>query len=374
MDQKKIVAGFIGSGGIARSHAFAINSLQYYYNEPPKVELAAVCSATEASRESFAGRFGFGKALDLDHFISDKNINTVYILGPNRVHFDHLKAALSMPSVERIYLEKPVCSNREEESGISELVKKNPAIKIQAGFQFLFSPAIREALQFWTSGKSGRAVHFDFRYFHSDYLRKEYRDKRRTRLTAAPDGGAMADLGSHAISLLSAFLGKNVHITGALQSGQFEDVTPDSDLFSMISLYDDASGAAGTLSASRISSGTGDLLSFEIFAEKGSIRYSTLNPDFFEFFLEDTGIWYRQMAGSNYKPITSFPSGHVPAGWLRSLIHAHYVFLTDDDAGSFIPGIEHGLDVQRLVTETAVYLKEYRKKRDECKTNYLTFS
>ena len=37
----------------------------------------------------------------------------------------------------------------------------------------------------------------------------------------------------------------------------------DSDLFSLISLYDDASRAVGTLSASRISSGTGDHFSID---------------------------------------------------------------------------------------------------------------
>ncbi len=361
MNQEKIIAGFLGAGGIARSHAFSINSLKYYYNNPPSVELAAVCSATPASRESFSAQFGFNKALEFDEFIADKTINSVYILGPNKVHFEHLKAAMKMSSIKRIYLEKPVCSGTEEEKGIEELVKNNPGILIQVGFQYLFSPAIREALQLWRSGILGKPVHFDLKYYHSDYLRKEYRDKRQTRLTEAPDGGAMADLGSHAISLAVAFLGNSLSIKGAIQAGNFEDVIPGSDLFSLITLYDGASGAAGTLSASRISSGTGDLLSVELFCEKGSLRYSTLTPDYYEYFLEEKGEWCKKMSGSNYKPVTSFPSGHVPPGWLRSMIHAHYIFLTGNDAGSFVPGIEHGLIVQRLVTETAEHLKKFRK-------------
>jgi hypothetical protein len=155
-------------------------------------------------------------------------------------------------------------------------------------------------------------------------------------------------------------MGSKLHITGAIQSGSFEDVINDSDLFSLITLYDEFSGASGTLSASRISSGTGDQLSLEIFAEKGSIRYSSLAPDYFEYFLEDTPTWNRQMTGSIFKPYTSFPSGHVPQGWLRSMIHAHYVFLTSDDNEAVIPDINHGLKVQRLVRETANHLKEFR--------------
>ena len=108
-------------------------------------------------------------------------------------------------SIRRIYLEKPVCSNLEEEKAIAALSLKYSGIRIQVGFQYLFSSAVREALAFWKSGKLGKPIHFELKYYHSDYLKKEYRDKRTSRLTPAPDGGAMADLGSHAISLLIAF-------------------------------------------------------------------------------------------------------------------------------------------------------------------------
>ena len=261
-----------------------------------------------------------------------------------------------------LFRSKPVCSTHEEAQAMSKLISEYPRIKIQVGFQFLFSASIREALKFWRSGKIGRPVHFEVKYYHGDYLKKEYREKRVTRLAPCPDGGAMADLGSHAISILIAFLGNKIRITGAIQAGNFEDVPPDSDLFSMITIADDHAKCAGTLAASRVSSGTGDLLTLDIFAEKGTLRYSTATPDFFEYFLEETGAWNRIMTGSNYRPLTSFPSGHVPPGWLRSMIHAHYFFLTGKDNDSYIPDIQHGLDVQRIVTQTADHLKYFRSQ------------
>jgi predicted dehydrogenase len=280
------------------------------------------------------------------------------------VHFEHLKAALYMPGVKRIYLEKPVCSGTKEENAIRELINEHKDISIQVGFQFLFSATIRMLHGFWTSGKIGKPVHFDLKYYHSDYLRKDYRDKRVTRLTAAPDGGAMADLGSHSISLLISLLGEKLEITNALQGGHFDDVISESDLFSLISLYDKSSGAVGTLSASRISSGTGDYFSLELYAEKGAVRYSSATPDYFEYYTDESGSWCRQFAGSSFKPYTSFPSAHVPPGWLRSMIHGHYVFLTGKTAGEYIPDIKHGLEVQRLITQTAEHLKNFRKLKN----------
>jgi predicted dehydrogenase len=361
MEYKKIIAGFIGAGGIAASHAYSLNSLRYFYNDVPDIVLERVCSATSKSRDSFARKFGFRRSSDLNEFVSDDRINTVFILGPNRVHYEHFNAVIGMAALKRIYLEKPVCSTPGEEYAIAGLVQKHPGIKIQIGFQYLFSPAVREALVFWKSGKLGKPLHFDFKYFHGDYLNKKYRDKRTARLTPAPEGGAMADLGSHAISLLIAFMGHKLWITSGLQAGHFDDVVEDSDLFSQISLYDSVSKAAGTISASRISSGTGDYLSVEMYAEKGALRYSSATPEYYEYFLEETGVWYRQAMGSNYIPVTSFPSGHVPPGWLRSMIHAHYVFLTGNDPKAFIPDIEHGLTVQRLVRQTAEHLSAFRK-------------
>ena len=361
MTREKAIVGFIGSGGIARSHAYALNSLRYFYDDSPEIQLERACSATGESRTVFAKNFGFSKSSDLDEFINDDKINTVFILGPNKVHYEHVKSVLGMEGVKRVYLEKPVCSNVEEELAIWGLIKDHPGIEIQVGFQFLFSPTIREMISLWKSGKPGVPIHFDLKYYHSDYLKKEYRDRRQTRLTAAPDGGAMADLGSHSLSILIAFLGDRLRITSALQGGHFDDVREDSDLFSLITIRDDVSGAVGTLSASRISSGTGDYFTIDLYASNGAIRYSSATSDSFEFFSEDSGIRNRQVVGSSYKPVTNFPSAHVPPGWLRSMIHAHYVFLTGNSNNEFVPDIEHGLAVQRMVTETAEHLKVFRK-------------
>ncbi len=364
MDHEKAVIGFIGAGGIASSHAYSLNALRYFYDDPPEIETAAVCSASPLSRDSFAARFGFGRSCDLDTFIAGNDINTVFILGPNNFHYEHLKAACGMKSVRRIYLEKPVCGAPGEVEAIAGLPLKYPWIKIQVGFQYVFAPSVREALFFWKTGILGRPLHFDIKYYHGDYITKDYRDRRASRLTPAPEGGAMADLGSHALSMLMAFLGHELNITGALQSGSFDDVSPASDLFSLITLHDRGSDSVGTLSSSRISAGTRDSLILELFAENGALRYSSDNADFFEYYTTETGVWNRQYVGSSYRSVTNFPSGHVPAGWLRAMVHAHYVFLTGSGNEPFIPDLPHGLEVQRIVNQAAKHLSLFREAKN----------
>lgn len=360
---QKIHVGLIGAGGIAQAHAYSIEALKYYYNDIPEIILESVASVRKESREKFASKFGFKKAESVSEFAANENIEAVFILGPNNVHFEHFKLALKMPNVKYIYLEKPVCSGLEEENEMKNLLfKTDSSIKIQVGFQYLQTSSVREALNFWKSGRLGNPIHFDLKYYHGDYLQTAYREKRVTRLTPAPDGGAMADLGSHGISLIMAFLNEELELTGALQGGSFADVPVGSDLFSSISLFDPKTGAVGNMSASRVSSGSGDLVYLEIYAEKGAIRYSSQTSEYFEYYIEGSNQWIKQMVGSNYKPVTSFPSGHVPPGWLRSMVHAHYRFFTGDDTSSFNTDLNHGLAVQRIVRETAEHLSVFRKK------------
>ncbi len=359
---QKIHVGFLGAGGIARAHAYAIQSLKFYYNDAPELIFESVASARAESRESFARNYGFRKAESVEEFSKNENIEAVFIMGPNNVHFEHLKLALEMPNVKLIYLEKPVCASLEEEKEMKALLEKTgDDVKIQVGFQYLQTSAVREALQFWQTGELGKPIHFDLKYYHGDYLQKSYREKRVTRLTPAPDGGAMADLGSHGISLLMAFMGEELQITGALQGGNFSDVPEGSDLFSSLSMVDPQSKAVGNMSASRISSGSGDLVHLEIYAENGALRYSSNHSEYFEYYLEGSNQWTKKIVGSNYKPVTSFPSGHVPPGWLRSMVHAHYQFYTGNDSQTFTPDLKHGLAVQRIVRETADHLNTFRK-------------
>jgi predicted dehydrogenase len=359
---QKFKIGFLGAGGIAKAHAYSLSAMKYFYEGLPEIEFHAVASAHKESRENFAGKFGFAKPVSEEEFFSEDEINAVFILGPNNTHFRHLMQALKMPSVSHIYLEKPVCSSLGEEVAMKEnLASLKPGITIQVGFQYLQTASIREALLLWKSGILGKPVHFDLKYYHGDYLKPAYREKRKTRLTPAPDGGAMADLGSHGLSLLAAFFNDDLRIISATQSGQFDDVPAGSDLFSSLVLYDKQTNAVGNMSASRISSGSGDLIQLEIYAEKGSLRYSSQNQDYFEYFLEETGHWVKQFVGSSYQPLTTFPSGHLAAGWLRAMIHANYIFVTGDSRGSFVTDLRHGLAVQRLVRETADNLKLFRE-------------
>jgi predicted dehydrogenase len=342
----------VGAGAIAQYHAHALGVLPFYYPRVPSVRLVVVASATRASSDAFSSRFGFASSSSADEVWRRDDIDTIFLLGPNALHFNHLERTLEMPSVKRIYVEKPLCASEEEERAIEKgLMPFVGERVVQVGFQFLQMPAVRLARTLYRDGKFGRPVHFRASYLHSGYLDKVYRSKRAERMKPAPVGGAAADLGSHALSLLVAFLGDSLAVADARQSAPFEDVPSSSDLCSIALLADNATGAVGTLTASRISAGAGECLDVEIRCVNGGFRFSTERPDELEVYEATPGSHRVAHCGSDYGSHSHFPQAVVSAGWLRSFVHAQYIFLGGRDELP-APDLRHGLSVQRLLRES----------------------
>jgi len=315
-----------------------------------------VASPTPASRKEFASRFGFEEAIPPDAVWDRTDIDTLYILGPNHTHTPQLLQAVQMPNLHRIYVEKPIGSTQQDILDLEGLVQSDHHKFIMVGLQFLQKSAIRKALAHWKSGIFGEPIHFRAEYLHSSYLDPAYRHKNQSRFEPIPANGATVDLGSHILSLLLAFLGDDLMIKTAASSGHYEDVPPHTDLCLTALLEEPASSAVGTLLASRVSQGTGDHLTLELYATQGALRYDTVEPDSYETYLPDHG-WQRHEVMSDYLPASKFLSAYMPSGWLRALVHNHYLFLGGDPGISFIPGLDHSIRVQQLIQDIADHLQ-----------------
>ena len=347
--------GFLGAGGIARAHAYALDALKFYYPDAPALEKTVIASPTPASREAFAKRFNFLDALPPEQIWDRGDLDALFILGPNTTHTPQLIQAAHQPNIKRIYVEKPIGTSQQDIRDLQALDQQDHGKFILIGFQYLQKSPLRKALSHWQTGAFGRPIHFHAEYLHSSYLDPVYRQKHPERLQPIPINGAAADLGSHALSLLLAFLGDQLVVKSAAASGHFADVPQHSDLCTTALLEDPTSGAVGTLRASRVSAGTGDLLAIELRGESGALLYSTSRPDCYETYLPDEG-WRLHEINSDYQPLSTFPSDYAPSGWLRPLVHNHYLFFGGYPVISFIPNLSHGIQVQRLLQDIAEFL------------------
>ncbi len=353
---KTIRIGFLGSGGIAQAHAYALEALKYYYDDAPEIVKALVASPTPESRENFAARFHFEEAIPPEAVWERYDLDALYILGPNPTHTPQLLSAVKTPSVQRIYVEKPIGASLEDLRNLEALEKSDHGKGIMMGFQFLQKSPIRKALFHWKNDDFGDLIHFRAEYLHSSYLEPAYRQKHPDRLQPIPLNGAAVDLGSHILSLLTAFLGDSLVVKSAATSGNFKDVPQDTDLCTIALLEETNSGAIGTMTASRVSTGTGDQLSLELRGKNGALIFDTSQPDVYQSYHLDQG-WCSHEVYSDYLPTSNFPSDYLPSGWLRAMVHNHYLFLGSNRGISFIPDLAHGIQVQRLLQQIADFIQ-----------------
>jgi predicted dehydrogenase len=354
-----VTVGFAGAGAIARCHAFALQALPFYYEGVPRVVKSLVTSARPERAQQFAREAGFAAAVDEAAFWSSPELDTVFVLGPNRLHFEHARRALALPRIRRIYLEKPICVTEDEARQMAEWPRLHPEVRIQAGFQLMYGSGTRHALEQWRTGAFGRPLHFKLSLLHSGYIDDAYRATRASRLAPLPEGGALVDLGSHLLSLVLAFLGDGISVQSAHALQPFPEVDPRSDMHTHVVLRDDASGATGTITASRIASGHEETFELEFSGTGGAVRVSSARPDTAEICTAaNRQDWKSVRTGSDYMPDSRFPARAVAGGWLRPLIHAHFLFLAEGPRDTFVPDLTHGLRVQELIHEIALKLAD----------------
>ncbi len=120
-----------------------------------------------------------------------------------------------------------------------------------------------------------------------------------------------------------------------------------------------ASGALGTIEATKLATGAEDELRLEIHGSRGAIRFNGMEPHFLE--VHDATApdqpqggfsgWNRIAAGQRYPaPATNFPSAKAAIGWVRTHLACLANFLEAIAAGRPAePSLQQGVRVQYLM-------------------------
>jgi len=214
------------------------------------------------------------------------DIDTIFLLGPNALHFNHLERALGMASVKRIYVEKPLCAGEEEERAIEKgLMPLAGERVVQVGFSV--PPDARRAPGphvVWRREIRPAGAFFARRILHSGYLDKGYRSKRAERMKPAPGGGRGGRPRLARVKPAGGILRRQPGGGGGTPEravrGCSSRFGPVQHRFAVRSRH----RRGGTVTASRISAGAGECLEVEIRCVDGGFRFSTERPDELEVF------------------------------------------------------------------------------------------
>ena len=340
MEQRNYRIGLLGFGAMGKVHAFCVQSLPYFYsNLPFRAEIYGVCTTTKEKSEAIAKEYGFSIATDCeDDLIENPEIDIIDICTPNLFHYETLKKAIA--AGKHIYCEKPLCVTYAQAKEISELAEARGVI-CNVVFNNRHMSAMLRAKELVTEGRIGRVLSFSAEYLHNSCtdLERKAGWKQNREICG---GGVLFDLGSHAIDLVYSLCGEFESVSGMAQiayptrlgmTGDTWSTNADEAFYMTARLR---SGAVGTVTVSKLVNGANDDLSLSVYGEKGSLKFSLMQPNFLYFYDAtqkpmtlggNTGYQAIECVGRYPAPGGGFPSPKAPSGWLRGHMEGIYSHL-----------------------------------------------
>ena len=361
---KKIRIGLLGFGYIGRAHACAVRDIPLYYDDPDlKAEITHVCTSRAETARKAAEILGAQPVTDFREITEDPEIDVVDIASPNDKHLGALLSA--MAHGKHIYCDKPLCADEKEAAQVAEALRSYKGIS-QMTFQYRFFPAVMRAKQIIGEGRLGEILEFHGSFPHSGSA--DPKTPLKWKLSGAAGGGVAADLGSHIFDLLLYLLGDFDSISAATRivyperpsaddPARMVRVDAEDDMMTLIRLKN---GALGTVTASKVATGTEDGITFTIHGSKGALMLKAMDLDRLYFYdAEAPGApfgglrgWTAIDCGQRFGKPAVFPASKAVTGWVRGHIHCYYSFLRAvADGVPASPSLEQGIRIQNLLAK-----------------------
>src|SRR5712691_1045845 len=326
-----IGVGMLGYAFMGKAHSHAFKVAPYMMYPPPAIpRLVAIAGRNEEAVKEAAQRYGYEKYYtDWHDLVKDPDVQLFDNSGPNDAHAEPCIAAAQ--AGKHILCEKPLARTAPEAKKMLDAVNK-AGVKHMVAFNYRFVPAIRQIRQLIESGALGQIYHFRAMYLQEWIADPDFPMVWRLDKNVA-GSGALGDLGAHIIDLARFLIGEPSRLMAMTKTfiknrkadnGKRGTVTVD-DAF--VSTVEFENGALGTLEATRFAPGRKNFNSFEINAEKGSIRFNLERFNELEVFWKDSSPRETQgftnvLVSESFHPWWKnwWPQGHI-IGWEHTFVH-----------------------------------------------------
>lgn len=303
--------GLIGSGFMGKAHVFGIAAAERVFDLPVAFELAAVADATPELAEAARRSLGFARATgNWRDLIADPEIEIVDIAAPNALHREMAIAAAA--AGKHVYCEKPLACTAADAREMTEAAEA-AGVTTQVGFTYLANPMLKLARDMIAAGELGE-VH-SYRGIHAeDYMADP---EAPYSFRHEPEGGgALADLGSHALATAEHLLGPIAEVAGDCRTlvperrdreGNMRRIETDDISHALLRF---AGGATGTVEANWCATGRTMQHDFSVHGSRGALHFSQERFNELHFF--DAGDaagrrgFRRIEAGPDHEPYGRF--------------------------------------------------------------------
>ena len=271
----KLRVGLIGTGFMGKAHAFGFVSAPRVFGLPMDIELHTVADIDEAAARGAARACGFVRATaDWRDITDTPEIDIVSITAPNALHKEMSLAAIA--AGKHVYCEKPLASLADDAREMADAAEE-AGIRTQVGFNYLCNPMFALAREMIAAGELGEIR--SYRGLHAE----DYMADAEGPFTFRHDpagGGALADLGSHALATaefligpITEVMGDCVTVIGERADGKGVRRPVDVDDVGRAFLRF-ANGASGSIEGNWIATGRKMQHDFEVHGSRGALSFS----------------------------------------------------------------------------------------------------
>lgn len=274
-DKLALRIGLIGTGFMGQAHVFGFATAPKVFDLPMTIELHTVADITRDAAEAAASAFGFAHATaDWRRLIDDPAIDVIDITAPNALHKEMALAAIE--AGKHVYCEKPLAPLATDARDMADAAEARD-VKTQVGFNYLCNPMLTLAKTMIDAGELGEIR--GYRGLHCE----DYMADAEGPITFRHDpkgGGALADIGSHALATAEFLLGPITKVMGDCVTMIAE--RPDGQGGRRMVQVDDigraflhfASGATGSIEGNWLATGRKMQHDFEVYGSKGALAFS----------------------------------------------------------------------------------------------------
>jgi predicted dehydrogenase len=348
--------GLIGTGFMGKTHVFGFASAPKVFDLPYELQLHTVADISDKAAYKAAKDFGFEHwTTNWRDLISNPEIDVIDITAPNALHKEMALAAIA--SAQHVYCEKPLAPLAKDALEMADAAEA-AGVKTQVGFNYLCNPMLKQAKAMIEAGELGeirgyRGIHCE------DYMADE--NGQYTFRHDPAGGGALADLGSHALATAEYLLGPITDVLGDCVTvipsrpdgkGGHRDVTVDDVGRAFVRF---ANGAQGSIEGNWIATGRKMQHDFEVYGTKGALAFSQERFNELHFYSTEDPAGRRGFrrieAGPDHDPYVRFcvaPGHQLGFNDLKAIEVAGFVHAI---AGEYPEpfNFRAGLGIQKLV-------------------------
>jgi predicted dehydrogenase len=257
---------------------------------------------------------------------ADQRINFAVIVTPNHAHFGPAQAFLEHGF--HVICDKPLTTTIDEANQLVQLVERTQLV-FAVTYNYSGYPLIRHAKQLFRSGALGVVRKVLVEYLQGWLVEPE--EKRgskqaawRTNPAESGIGGALGDIGTHALHLTEYVTGDTVVELCADKSTFLPDRTLDEDANVLLRFR---GGGKGVLTVSQVATGEENGLRLRAYASQGAILWDQENPNYLMLYRHGEPRQTLSRGRTEYlapeaMAATRIPWGH-PEGYLEAFANIY---------------------------------------------------